>query len=352
MSGSKKYARGPRKAQPAPPSHTFFLLREIVRDERFRQLGAPAQSILLAAVIEHGDRRGSFFASAEKLAEENGRSERRVRAALDQAVECGLLTRQRYVRLNGTLGTYTFYVDQALVVSADETVRAYSEEHHRTESSGRQARTESSGRQARTESSGQNVVPNVNLNDVDGDRDAPENSFEEELAQLLASLEPDSPPDPEQVEQIKSALTEAPTRVRELRDAACRLYRLGKIYNPFGWFWKRIENGAYLRSNYNEPTSERSSSASYSSHARLDGGGSGLGSRRDHRPRSGVCPECEVGGGKHADWCSLSDREKAGSTPPNQPEPPPATAAASTFEVVREDERGVRDPDLAPKEDT
>lgn len=119
-----RFRRAPRRGRDGHQRLTFLLEREIVADPRFAKLGGPAQSVLLAAVNTYADAEGKFWPKASTLAELVGRSERSVLDSLRAAAAIGLLRIEPYLRPDGKRGSNTYYVDRALVTSAEETFLA------------------------------------------------------------------------------------------------------------------------------------------------------------------------------------------------------------------------------------
>lgn len=116
---------GHRQAQRATPMRTFALLRAIVGDARFVELGSPAQSALLVAVIRHADRDGRWFAKQATLGDGVGRSGRRLRDAIAACVRAGLVVVTESRRPDGTRGPNDYALASDLIAQADETVRMW-----------------------------------------------------------------------------------------------------------------------------------------------------------------------------------------------------------------------------------
>lgn len=111
--------------QHATPSRSMALVRAIVDDSRFATLGAKAQAALLVAVIRYADHNGRWYVKAETLAVALGRSERRVRDAVSEWIDVGLVLASRRRRPDGTLSVYDFELDDVITQQADETVRLW-----------------------------------------------------------------------------------------------------------------------------------------------------------------------------------------------------------------------------------
>lgn len=111
--------------QHATPMRSFAIMKALVNDERFVKLSAKAQAALLVAVIHHADHNGWWRLKAKTLANEVGRSDRRVRDAINECVAVGLIVAARQRRPDGTLGVYDFELDDVITHQADENVRLW-----------------------------------------------------------------------------------------------------------------------------------------------------------------------------------------------------------------------------------
>jgi DNA-binding transcriptional ArsR family regulator len=95
--------------------------------------------LTLLALADHAGEDGTAFPGCARLGEKTGQDERTIRRHLDTLEEMGLLTRERRRRQDGTLGTYTYTLQNTtgqlrpLVVDA---------RHQRTPMSGSPADTD------------------------------------------------------------------------------------------------------------------------------------------------------------------------------------------------------------------
>jgi hypothetical protein len=111
--------------QHATPFRSHALVRAVIADARFAKLRAPAQAAILVAVIQHADHNGRWYVKAETLAKALGRSERRVRDAISECMDAGVLLGTRRRRPDGTLSVYDYELDDVIVRRADENVRLW-----------------------------------------------------------------------------------------------------------------------------------------------------------------------------------------------------------------------------------
>ncbi|MCW2976392.1 MAG: hypothetical protein JWM06_1673 [Actinomycetia bacterium] len=102
---------------------TYALLRSIVEDEHFTDLGAPAQAAVLVAVIRYADHDGRWFIKQSTLSNALGRSERRVRDALTACRSVVTIDARR--RPDGTQGANDYSLNAEVMTQADEYVRLW-----------------------------------------------------------------------------------------------------------------------------------------------------------------------------------------------------------------------------------
>ena len=119
---SKPFTRARRRTNPAPPYVRLEIASRLRADPRYLSMPVSSRYVLHVAVVAFMDADGKWWNPIEsedpnKLSwtKATGCSRSTVKRAIREAESAGLLTRDRYLRPDGTEGTSTYWLDERLV---------------------------------------------------------------------------------------------------------------------------------------------------------------------------------------------------------------------------------------------